>query len=412
MDAPVDITRAARLGLVLPGGGARGAYQVGALQAIGELVEANRNPFQVISGASVGAVTAALLGANSERFKTGVKRLVNFWSNLHCSDVYCTDFTSISLRGAHWVVSLTPVASLGIPNPRSLLNNDPLRTMLEKRINFDRIETAIRNNSLRAVSITASSYDRGRAVTFYQGASDIQPWSRARREGRPTYLSVDHIMASVALPFIFPAQNIASEHYGDGSLRLTSPLSPAIHTGADKILVISSRDSRPDSEPAERNIEYPSLGAIGGTMLDIIFMDNVDADIERARRINKTLALVPAAQQHRTPLRRIEVFTLEPSRDLRDIAREHASAMPWTMRMLMRRLGLWGHDWRLPSFLMFEPAYCCALIELGYTDTYKRSEEIMRFIGQPHRSSQHESQDISSADDPPTAGDHTQPAPA
>ncbi len=385
MDAKVDAVHPAKLGLVLPGGGARGAYQVGALKAIGELLVTNHNPFQVISGASVGAITAALLAANAERFKVGVKRLVKFWSDLHCEDVYSTDFASISLRGAHWVVSLTPVAALGIPNPRSLLDNSPLREMLERRINFNRIDTAIRNDALRAVSVTASSYERSRAVTFYQGTPEIKPWKRSRREGQPTELSIDHIMASIALPFIFPAQKIGSEYFGDGSLRLTSPLSPAIHTGADKILVISSRDSRPDSEPAERDIEYPSLGAVGGTMLDIIFMDNVDADIERARRIDHTLSLIPPEQQNKTPLRDIDIFTLEPSRDLRDIAREHAHAMPWTMRMLMRRLGLWGHDWRLPSFLMFEPEYCCALIELGYADTMARSEEVLEFFGSPHQ---------------------------
>ena len=380
MVSVVNTVPTSKLGLVLPGGGARGAYQVGALKAIGEILVTNHKPFQVISGTSVGAITAALLGANSERFKLGVKRLVKFWSALHCDDVYHTDLTSITLRGAHWVLSLTPIASLGISNPRSFLNNDPLRLMLKKHINFDRIDAAIHNGSLRAVSITASSYDQGRAVTFYEGTSDIKPWQRARREGRSTRLSIDHVMASVALPLVFPAQRIDNQYYGDGSLRLTSPLSPAIHTGADKILVISSRDSCINNFSMNKSMEYPSLGFIGGTILDNIFMDNVDADIERSRRINRTLSLIPYKVQNKTPLRDIEIFTLEPSRDLREIAMEHAEIMPWTIRMLMSRLGLWGRDWRLPSFLMFEPKYCCALIELGYSDTIKRSEELKIFL--------------------------------
>ncbi|MEN2494934.1 MAG: hypothetical protein TECD_00844 [Hyphomicrobiaceae bacterium hypho_1] len=380
MTAAVNISPSGKLGLVLPGGGARGAYQVGALKAIGEILVTDHNPFQVISGASVGAVTAALLAANAERFKLGIKRLVKFWSALHCDDVYCTDLKSITLRGAHWIISLTPIASLGISNPRSFLNNDPLRVMLEKHIKFDRIKTAINNGALRAVSITASSYDRGQAVTFYQGTSDIKPWKRARREGQSTNLSIDHIMASVALPFIFPAQKISNEYFGDGSLRLTSPLSPAIHTGADKIIVISSRDSYISDVSTQKSAEYPSLGLIGGTMLDIIFMDNVDADIERTRRINRTLSLIAPREQRKTPLRDIKVVTLEPSKDLREIAMEHADSMPWTIRMLMNRLGVWGRDWRLPSFLMFEPKYCCALIELGYSDTKARSEELKSFL--------------------------------
>ncbi|MEO1608454.1 MAG: patatin-like phospholipase family protein [Pseudomonadota bacterium] len=374
---------AGRLGLVLPGGGARGAYQVGALKAIAELVPGDHNPFPVITGASVGAITAALLAANAERFSEGVGKLVKFWSDLHCHDIYRTDFTSISLRGAHWVVSLTPVTVLGLPNPRSFLDNRPLHALLKDRIDFSHIEPAIESGVLRAVSVTASSYNRSQAVTFYHGASDIKEWRRSRREGQAAKLTIEHIMASAALPFIFPAQKIGSEHYGDGSLRLTSPLSPAIHTGADRILMISSRDARSDDGPSANASAYPSLGAIGGTMLDIIFMDNMDADIERAKRINHTLSLISPQQQSETRLRNIDIITLQPSQDLREIARQHADAMPWTVRMLMRRMGLWGYDWRLPSYLMFEPEYCCALIKLGYTDTMERADEVKAFLNAP-----------------------------
>jgi NTE family protein len=369
------------MGLVLPGGGARGAYQVGVLKAIAEMLQSDRNPFPVIAGASVGAINAAVLATHAEHFSVGVKRLVRFWQNVRTTDVYRTDLASISRRGLHWVVSLTPMAALGITNPRSLLDNEPMRKLLSKTIDLKSIDAALQNGALKAVSVTASSYDRGRAVTFFQAGSGVSEWDRSRREGIACQLTIDHLMASAALPFVFPAQRLGREHYGDGSLRLTSPLSPAIHTGANRIVVVTVRDAKNDPLPKEEEqVQYPSLGAIAGTMLDIIFMDNLDSDIERARRIDRTLSLVAPERYDETPLRDIAVMTFEPSQDLRSIARQHASSMPWTIQMLMRRLGLWERDWRLPSYLLFEPSYCCALIELGYDDTLARRQELLEFL--------------------------------
>lgn len=369
------------LGLVLPGGGARGAYQVGAIKALAELTPFDRNPFAVITGASVGAVSATFLAANAARFNEGVTKLVDLWQNLHCRDVYRTDFVSISLKGLHWILSLTPLASLGFPSPRSLLDNSPLRQFLIDHTEFDRIAEAVSAGALKAICVTASSYDRSRAVTFFEGEPQIKEWSRSRRAGVATRLTVDHLLASSALPFVFPAQRVGPEHYGDGSLRQTSPLSPAIHTGANKIIVITTRDRSLDPPTAEHEVQYPTLGAVSGSLLDIIFMDNVDADIERTQRIDHTLSLVAEPRLDETLLRDIDVIALDPSEDIRDIARRYAADMPWTIRMLLRRLGMWGQDWRLPSYLMFEPAYCRALIELGYRDTLARSEELIAFMG-------------------------------
>lgn len=369
------------LGLVLPGGGARGAYQVGAIKALAELTPFDRNPFAVITGASVGAVSATFLAANAARFNEGVAKLVDLWQNLHCRDVYRTDFVSISLKGLHWILSLTPLASLGLPSPRSLLDNSPLRQFLIDHTEFDRIAEAVSAGALKAICVTASSYDRSRAVTFFEGEPQIKEWSRSRRAGVATRLTVDHLLASSALPFVFPAQRVGPEYYGDGSLRQTSPLSPAIHTGANKIIVITTRDRSLDPPTAEHEVQYPTLGAVSGSLLDIIFMDNVDADIERTQRIDHTLSLVAEPRLDETLLRDIDVIALDPSEDIREIARRHAADMPWTIRMLLRRLGMWGQDWRLPSYLMFEPAYCRALIELGYRDTLARSEELIAFMG-------------------------------
>lgn len=368
------------IGLLLPGGGARGAYQAGALKAIAEIIPADRIPFPVLAGVSVGAINAAALASRSGDFQSAVRALADMWQSLHTRDVYETDLASVSLRGLHWVVAMTPLAGLGLANPVSLLDNAPLRRLLASHLDLDGIERSIAAGHLRAVSVTASSYDRGRAVSFFQGAGDIETWTRARRDGVRTQITVDHLLAASALPFVFPAQRIGNEHFGDGSLRLTSPLSPAIHTGATRILVITVRDKRPDPPPAQDEASYPSLGAVAGNMLDIIFMDNVDADIERAKRIDQTLSLIPEQQRSRTRLQDIEVLVLEPSEDIRTIAHRHADEMPWTIRMLMRRLGLWGRDWRVPSYLMFEPAYCSALIELGYRDAMARASELRELL--------------------------------
>lgn len=377
-----DSTAARRptVGLVLPGGGARGAYQAGALDAIAEIAPVGVNPFPVITGASVGAINAVALATNALDFKMGVDRIVDFWDGLHTHDVYRTDVATVMKGAAQWVASLTPLAGLGVPPPRALLDNEPLGKLLAKNLDLDRIDEAIQAGALRAIGVTASSYDRARAITFFQGIDGIDNWVRVRRDGVAVKLTIEHMMASAALPFMFAAQRIGDEYFGDGSLRLTSPLSPAIHCGADRILVIGIRDAKPVVMPRADPV-YPSLGTLSGYLLDTVFMDNLDADIERARRVDSTLLLLPREQQLNTRLRDIDILVLQPSRDVRDIAREHGHEMPWTIRMLLGRLGGWGRDWRLPSYLLFEPGYCRALIDLGYMDTMARADEIREFLG-------------------------------
>ncbi|WP_031549808.1 patatin-like phospholipase family protein [Parvularcula oceani] len=387
--------------LVLSGGGARGAYQVGVLKALAERVPPGTNPFRVVTGLSVGAINAAVLAEGADDFPGAVAKLERLWRSLRSHSVYDTRWSTLATRAAGWLGSLG-FGWAGAKAPPSLLDAQPLAELLASHVDFDRVAAMADGAPLDALAITASSYESGKAVTFFAGSVPTDDWQRARRTGRRVRMQAEHILASAALPIVFPSVEVEGEWYGDGALRQVAPLSPAIHLGCDHLFLIGARDSRQDvlSHAAieEGPTPYPTVGLIGGQLLDIVFNDNMDADIERCARINRTLEVMQPERRAQTPLRPVAIERINPSRDIRLITAEHASALPPTVKLLLTAIGAYKAPWVLPSYLTFEPGFIGALIDLGYRDGKRRASGLKAFLGVSEGRAMQRARSVAAAD--------------
>ncbi len=370
--------------LVLPGGGARGAFQVGVLKAVAEIVpKGTPNPFDVLSGTSAGAINSVVLASKARRFRVAVAELDRVWSNFRCEHVFRTDNWTMLKSSLHWLTAIV-LGGFLVGTPKSLLNNAPLRALLSRNIRFPRIDDAIKCGWLDAVAVTAASYATARSTSFFQGAPGHKGWSRTRRVGIKGNLHLDHLMASIAVPMIFPPQRIGNSYFGDGAMRQATPLSPAIHLGADRILVVGIRDETADKiSDLSKPPKSPSFAQIAGYMLDTLFMDGLYSDLERMTRINQLIDSV--APEHRSGslrrMRAIDTMLIVPSQDLRVIAHKYRKRLPFALRGLLRGVGGRGPgENRLLSFLMFEREYTRELIQLGYNDAMKVREQLLDFI--------------------------------
>jgi len=379
--APFPASRQkARAGLVLTGGGARAAYQVGVVKAVRDILgNPVKNPFPILCGTSAGAINAVTLAVFADNFTRAVGNLLEVWENMHCDHVYRTDVASILRSGARWLASMMLVSR---HNPVSLLDNAPLHDMLEKSLPFASIQDHIDSGALYAVSVTASGYTTGQSVSFFQGGSGLEGWERNQRIGAAVGMKLEYLLASSALPFIFPAVKVHREYFGDGSMRQIAPVSPALHLGADRVLVVGTGRQSVDAARARSNI-YPSLAQVAGHALNSIFLDSLMVDIERLERINRTVELIPpeVLAENNIPLRPIKVLFISPSQPIERIAARFVHELPRTVRFVLRPTGAMSRSGsNLASYLLFEEAFCRALIDLGYQDTERRAAEVRAFF--------------------------------
>lgn len=371
-----------KTGLILSGGGARAAYQVGVLMAIAELVPRGmRNPFPIISGTSAGAINAAALAAQAHNYRMAVRGLERVWANITAEQVYRTDVYSFAKSIMRWFV--TTLVSGSTPVNSALLDSRPLHKLLSMVVNFQRIQEALDRGDLHALAITASSYATGESVAFFQAQPHLQEWKRARRLGRRSAIAVNHLLASSAIPILFPAQEVEGRYYGDGAVRQLAPASPALHLGAERLLVIgvSGNTSR------QRDVEgYPSLAQVLGHILNSVFVDSLEGDVERLERINNTLQAIPhkTRQQRGVSLREVDVLKIYPSRPIDEIAAEHVKELPRALRFFLRSSGATRSPGASAvSYLLFEPGFTRALMSLGYQDASARADEIRAFLELP-----------------------------
>jgi NTE family protein len=368
--------------VIMTGGGARAAYQVGVLRALTELLPIDAPcPFPIICGTSAGAVNAAVLAADAHSFRRGVRRLMTVWKNMHVGHIYRADPLGALGNSARWIASMFSGGAQGT-KPVSLLDSAPLEALLERYLDLAAIQRNIDAGHLAAFSVTCSGYSSGESVTFYQARRGLENWKRARRIGVAMPITREHLLASSALPFIFRPVYINREYFGDGSMRQIAPVSPALHLGADKLLVIGVGRQLSDTERTSAN-GHPSLAQIAGHALNSIFLDGLEVDLERLQRINRTLDLIPREilDGAHYPLRHVDFRVVRPSVDLEKIATGYAQELPRTIRLLLRSVGgLQRNASTLLSYLLFERGYCRALIRLGYGDTMSRREELLAFL--------------------------------
>ena len=381
-----------RAGLVITGGGARGAYQAGVLLRVAELkgVAARGNPFPLIGGSSAGAVNGAALASGCDDFHSATKALVHLWRNLRPSDIFHCDLLSQAHNSMTWILDLSFGAILGGGNARSLLDATPLRRFLNRHLDCNQIQANIKRGNLYALAISATNYNSGKSYLFIQGAKGHAVWHRLRLVTVPTKITVDHICASAAIPLVFQPVRLkvpsGEAFFGDGCVRLQQPLSPVIRLGAEKVFAIGVRCDEERLE-VSKDRSSPSLAQVMGVLFNVMFLDHLVTDLEHLERLNQLLESGQITQQdvgeydETEKIRPLSTLLITPSVHLSDLAKQHYRDMPYLIQYFISSLGRDAASCAdLMSYLMFTPKYTRDLIAIGYHDANERIDEIEEFL--------------------------------
>lgn len=374
-------------GIVLTGGGARAAYQAGAMRALYEITRLDKDLFSVITGNSAGAINASFL-ANNADWDTGTAQLWDLWARLRPQDIFDLGAVSIGKLGTKWLsgTALGGLTSKSSGGVNYLLDTTPLRKLLTREVDFELLNRRILEGQMAGFSVATTNYYSGSSVVFYQTAETVEDWARSDRFSVRSDLTVEHIMASSAIPMFFPPEKIGDSWYGDGCVRQTTPLSPAIHLGADRIITIGIRAPHPHER--QKHLAFapnrnPTIGQIAGVMMNAVFLDSMEGDVERLSRINQTLYHLDQAkrEEYFHALRPLPILMLRPSQDLGAMTAQLNRELPPMLRYLLKGIGVSGDDGLdLLSYLAFDKSYTRPLMELGHLDTMARADEIKRFL--------------------------------
>lgn len=377
----LSLAKTKKIAIILSGGGARAAYQIGVLKAISQWYpRLHPSPFSIYCGTSAGALNATSLACHSSCFRLGVKKLSWLWSTLHTEDIFQSTPSDLLSHFTKLAFSRMQAQYRSAPS-FALLNTQPLRKLLNRVISYPKIEHQILKGYLQGLAVTASNYQTSRSVTFFQGQPDIVPWASSRSIGLHSQITTDHLLASSAIPIVFPASQIGHSFYGDGSIHQIAPLSPALKLGADKILIL-------DLAPKQQTIsvglsQAPGLATLAGHLMDAIFADTLSADLEHLQQMNHIISSLSAENAQKMSLRQIDTFHLSPSVSFGSLVEKYYCHMPIAIRSLMRLLGISPiDDAAITSYLLFEPKYINKLIDIGYQDAQDEKARLLAFLSQ------------------------------